>query len=244
MNPYYEDDHVTLYHGDCREVLPTITEQVDLLHADPPYSLSVEGDHANIAGKGTRRLNFFDGDTDWASMIQAVVADVMLAADKAPAAYVWCGHRQFGPLVEAFESAGWRTRPLIWRKLCPVPAPPGVGWDSAVEMCVYAFRDGRKWVPPTGTKAPNVIEADSYRHGQPGKVDHPTQKPLVTASIPIEFSTEPGDMVLEPYSGSGTTLVAAKRLGRRAIGIERDERYCEIAAKRLAQGVLDFGAAS
>ena len=88
---------------------------------------------------------------------------------------------------------------------------------------------------------PNVIEADSYRHGQPGKVDHPTQKPLPTASIPIRYSTDPGDLVLDPFMGSGTTLRAAKDLGRRAIGIELSERYCEVAANRMAQEVLDFG---
>ena len=242
--PYYSDEMVTLYHGDCREIVPILTQPIDMLHADPPYSLSVAADHQKRRGKGTRRLNFFAGDQGWEAMTASIVDGVMLSAEKASAAYVWCGHRQFGHIVAAFETAGWSTRPLVWRKLCPVPAPPGVGWDSAVELCVYAFRDGRKWTPPTGTKAPNVIEADSYRHGQPGKVDHPTQKPLITASIPIEFSTDPGDTVLEPFAGSGSTLVAAKRLGRKAIGVELEERYCEIAAKRLAQGVLDFGSAS
>lgn len=243
MKPYYSDEFVTLYHGDCREIAPTLGP-VDLVHADPPYSLSVASDHENRTGKGTRRLNFFPGDTDWSAMTDVAVGGSLAAANLAPAAYVWCGHRQFGPLVEAFEAAGWHTRFLVWRKLCPVPAPPGVGWDSAAELCVYAFRSGRKWTPPTGTKVPNVIDADSYRHGQPGKEDHPTQKPIITASRLIEFSTEPGDLVLEPFAGSGTTLVAAKRLGRRSIGIELDERYCEIAAKRLAQGVLDFGASA
>jgi site-specific DNA-methyltransferase (adenine-specific) len=111
-------------------------------------------------------------------------------------------------------------------------------------LCVYAFRPGRKWTPPTGAKCPNVIEADSYRHGQPGKVGHPTQKPLLTARVPINYSTELGNTVLDPFMGSGTTLRAAKDLGRKAIGIEIEERYCEIAAERLAQEVLDLGAAA
>lgn len=244
MSPYYEDEMVTLYHGDCREVLPTL-EVVDLVHADPPYSLSVEADHDNRRGKGKRRLNFFEGDTHWEGMTNTVVEAVQACMHLAPAHYWWCGHRQFGPILEVFEADGFKTRPLAWRKLCPVPAPPGVGWDSALELCVYAFREGRKWTPPTGTKAPNVIEADSYRHGQPGKVDHPTQKPMRTALVPIEFSSEPGDVVLDPFAGSGTTLVAAKKLGRRGIGIELEERYCEVAAKRLSQGVLDlFGGAA
>lgn len=240
MTPYYEDDACTIYLGDCREILPTLGP-VEMVMADPPYSLSVDQDHEHVTGKGTRRLNFFMGDTDWAAVTALVADAVALAAPLAPAHYVWCGHRQFGPIVEAFESVGFRTRFLVWRKACPVPAPPGVGWDSAAELCVYAFREGRKWTPATGTKCANVIDADSYRHGQPGKVDHPTQKPLATAQTPMMFSTEPGDMVLDPFMGSGTTLRAAKDLGRKAIGIEIEERYCEIAAKRLSQEVLDFG---
>ena len=241
--PYYQDDHCTIYHGDCREILPTLAP-VDLVMADPPYSLSVESNHENRRGKGTRRLDFFEGDQDWAAMTSAVVDRIAMASVLAPAIYVWCGHRQFGPIVDDLESRGWRTRFLVWRKACPVPAPPGVGWDSAAELCVYGFRNGRKWTPPTGTKVPNVIDADSYRHGQPGKVDHPTQKPTQTATIPIAFSTHAGDTVLDPFMGSGTTLRAAKDLGRKAIGIEIEERYCEIAAKRLGQEVLDFGGAA
>jgi site-specific DNA-methyltransferase (adenine-specific) len=237
MTPYYEDDAVTIYHGDCREVLPSLPP-VDLVHTDPPYSLSVESDHENLPGKGTRRLNFFDGDTDWQTMTDVVLGGISLAIPLAPAHYVWCGHRQFGPIEAMFAAAGFHTRFLVWNKKCPVPAPPGVGWDSAAELCVYAFKTGRQWTPPTGTKCPNVITADSYRHGQPGKVDHPTQKPMATAAVPIEFSTLPGDVILDPFMGSGTTLRAAKDAGRRAIGVELEERYCEIAAKRMAQEVL------
>lgn len=241
--PYYQDEWVTLYHGDCRAVIPSLGS-VDLLLTDPPYSLSVSTNHQNKPGRGTRRLDFFTGDTDWQTMTADVVSRVMLAADKARAAYVWCGHRQFGRLVDAFETAQWQTRPVAWAKKCPVPAPPGVGWDSALEMCVYAFRSGRKWTPPTGTKVPNIIHADSYRHGQPGKLAHPTQKPIRTIEIPLVYSTEPGDVVLDPFAGSGTTLRVAKDNARRAIGVEIEERYCEIIASRLAQDVLDFGEAS
>lgn len=237
LAPYYEDASCVIYNADCADVLPML-DPVALVHADPPYSLSVASDHENRKGKGTRRLNFFEGDEDWYRMTEGVVRRIEAASVLSTAVYAWCGHRQFGPIVDMFEQNGWHTRPLVWRKLCPVPAPPGVGWDSAVELCVYAFRDGRQWTPPTGTKVPNVIEADSYRHGQPGKVDHPTQKPIATASLPIQYSTRPGDTVLDPFMGSGTTLRVAKDLGRKAIGIEIEERYCEIAAQRLAQEVL------
>jgi site-specific DNA-methyltransferase (adenine-specific) len=85
--------------------------------------------------------------------------------------------------------------------------------------------------------------ADSYRYGAPGKTGHPTQKPLPTITPLILVSTEPGDLVLDIFAGSGTTLVAAKANGRRAIGIEVNEEYAEMAADRLRQGVL-FGASA
>ena len=82
--------------------------------------------------------------------------------------------------------------------------------------------------------------ADSYRHGVPGKVDHPTQKPLLVISPLIIASSKTNDIILDPFMGSGATLRAAKDLGRRAIGIEIEEKYCEIAARRLDQEVFDF----
>ena len=237
--PYYQQDGITIYHGDCLQILPHIAI-ADLVVTDPPYSISHAGASASAKrpnGKGTTSKAFFPGDDDWSAMTGLVMDRLAIVAGT-PSVYVWCGHRQFGPIVEWMESEQYTTRPLVWQKACPVPAPPGVGWDSAVELCVYGFRRGRVWTPPTGTKCPNFIVADSYRHGQPGKVDHPTQKPMSTAALLIERSSLPGDLVLDPFMGSGTTLRAAKDLGRRAIGIEIEEKYCEIAVGRLAQGVL------
>ena len=245
MKPYYEADGITIYHGDCRDVLPSISG--DIVVTDPPYSLSVDSDHENRRGKGTRRLDFFPGDQNWDEMTSTVLESLSLidATDRVRSIYAWCGHRQFGPIVAFLESNGWQTRFLVWRKKCPVPAPPGVGWNSGAELCVYGFRPGRLWNWETG-KEPrsNVIDADSYRHGQPGKVDHPTQKAPVLMSLPILSSCPVGGVVVDPFMGSGTTLRAAKDHGFSAIGIEVEERYCEIAAKRLAQGVLDLGGAA
>jgi site-specific DNA-methyltransferase (adenine-specific) len=237
--PYYEDEWVMLYHGDCREILSAL-DPVDLLLTDPPYAVSTAIPWVRPGSMGTRRFDFFDGDREWETMTAYVLERVANAADLARAAYIWCGHRQFGRIQDMFEAAGWTTKFLVWRKKCPIPAPPGTGYDSAAELCVYAFRDGRKWNRGNGLN-PNVIEADSYRHGQPGKLAHPTQKPPATAQIPILNSTAPGDTVLDPFAGSGTTLAIAKLHSRRSIGIEIEERYCEITARRLSQDVLDFG---
>lgn len=251
MTPYYEQDGITIFHADCRDVLPSFQPgAVDLILTDPPYAVSVAGSaHKHRKGKGTRNLDFLAGDTNWPKTTKRVVDTIATAAAAVlspwGSLYAYVGHRQFGPLVSRLEQEGWATRFLVWAKECPPPPPPGAGWPSGAELCVYAYRPGRTWTH-RGVTTPksNVVTSDSFRHGQPGKVDHPTQKPLAVLVPMITASSNPGDTVLDMYAGSGSTLVAAKALGRRAIGIELEERYCEIAAKRLAQGVLPLMEAS
>lgn len=240
--PYYQDDAVTLWLGDCRAILPTL-EPVDHVITDPPYAISEQGLwHVGRPGKGKRRFDFFPADTDWSEMtktvLDAALATMPLQSDRG-VAYWWCGHREFGPLVQLYEANGWKTRFMVWAKAAPSPPPPGAGWPSGAELCVHAFRDGRTW-NHTGTYPPpnNVVTCDSFRHGQPGKVEHPTQKPDGVIVPLVIASSRPGDVILDPFAGSGTTLVVGKRLGRKAIGIEINEAYCEIAAKRLSQGAL------
>jgi site-specific DNA-methyltransferase (adenine-specific) len=224
----------TLYLGDCREVLPTL-RRVDAVVTDPPYAVSVAGAaHVRSAGHGTRNLDFFPGDTDWPAMIDVVNSAAILSVEHmAPhSMYWWCGHRQFGHLVSKFEALGYSTRPLVWSKLCPPPAPPNAGWSAGAELCVYAYRPGRTF---NDFRQNSVIVSDSYRFGQPGKVDHPTQKPLNVINPLIRSSTNPGDLVADVFMGSGTTGVACAKLGRRFIGIEIEPKYFDIACRRIEQ---------
>lgn len=237
--PYASGRDWVLYHGDCLEILPSLERgSVDAVVTDPPYSVSVAGAvHKGRPGTGSRNLDFFEGDDDWAAMrgvvVEAVEVSIRAMTDTA-SAYWWCGHRQFGHVVDAFEARGYSTRPFAWAKQCPPPAPPGAGWSSAMELCVYAYPTGRTWALAPGLH-PNVVSADGYRHGQPGKVDHPTQKPLSTMRRPIEASTREGEAVLDPFAGSGTTGVACIQTGRKFIGIEIEKRYCRVTARRLRE---------
>lgn len=224
-----------LYLGDCREILPLLPK-VDAVVTDPPYSISLEGSSGSFTRlnrKGTRSLAFLEGDTDWPAMTETVVAALRGAMSLGPlSVYCWCGHRQFGPIIEAMEADGYSTRFLIWRKKCPAPAPPRSGWQSGAELCVYGYKPGRIFADGMFN---NVLDSDSFRFGQPGKVDHPTQKPLATIAPLLTVSTERDSLVLDPFMGSGTTGVACVKLGRRFIGIEIDEGYFNIACRRIRE---------
>lgn len=232
-------DGVELWLGDCLEVLPTLG-RFDAVVTDPPYSVSLAGSSGSFTRlnrKGTRSLAFFDGDTDWPTMTAKVVERISAAINLGPlSVYCWCGHRQFGPLVELLETAGYSTRFLVWRKECPAPAPPRSGWQSGAELCIYAYKPGRHFADGQFN---SVITADSFRFGQPGKVDHPTQKPLETIAPLIRVSTLPGSTVLDLFMGSGTTGVAAVKSGRRFTGIELEAKYFDIACKRIADAIRE-----
>lgn len=230
-----------LHLGDCRDILPMLPK-VDAVVTDPPYAVSVAGAVVKgQPGKGARRLDFFAGDSDWAAMNRLVAEAVDLAISKEPLSFAaWCGHRQIGFITEALEAQNYSTRLLFWRKKCPPPAAPGAGFSSAVECCVYGYRPGRPW--NGGQYDFNVFETDNYRHGQPGKVDHPTQKPRQLMKWQVERITAFGSTVLDPFMGSGSTGVAALETGRNFIGIEREPKYFDIACKRIedAQRQGDF----
>lgn len=229
--------------GDCLDPAAGLASlpdrSIDVVVTDPPYAITQEGVwHVGARGKGKRRFDFFEGDADWRATTAFVVraAEECIRLAKRPgSAYWWCGHREFGPLVSLYESRGWATRLLVWAKSAPPLPPPGSGWPSGAELCVYAFERGRTWNHGGSNPPPNnVFRLDSFRHGQPGKVNHPTQKPEALINPLIFASSHPGDTILDPFAGSGTTGIAAIHLGRNFIGWERDPKYHALAARRLS----------
>ena len=210
MKPYYEQDGIVIYHGDCREVLPTL-EPVDLVLTDPPYGLG------EILGRTPSNntqwsKHFGTGAPSWDK--QTVDEGVSLAVMLGKWSIVWGGQ---------FYLLGKSRCQLVWNKIVR-------NWSSSEAELAW-----------TNLDKPN--RCFDYSHGQlasEGKHFHPTQKPLPLMKWCINQAPSDCQIILDPFMGSGTTLRAAKDLGRRAIGIEIEERYCEIAANRLRQGVL-FG---
>ena len=220
VTPYYTDESVTLYHGDCREVPEWLT--ADVLVTDPPYGIAWPSGSMHTAGKQMRVANSVQGDENLDAR------DAVLTAWGTKPALVFGSWRQPRPRGTAHR--------LIWYKRQADPGFRTAAFYPAEEE-VYVL--GAGWV---GKPIQNVLVTNERRTGATGlvaTVGHPTPKP-VSLMERLIVKCPPG-VIADPFAGSGSTLVAAKQLGRKAIGVELDERYCEIAARRLSQGVLDFG---
>ena len=225
--PYYDDGTVTIYHADCRDLLPSLT--ADVLITDPPYGVG-------FAVKRIRNSN--------RSGSHAVGSSSVLYADDPETAGDLIRHAI--PLAIAATTSG-----LIFcgsRMLHTYPQPDAIGavyTPAGSGMSKWGFRTSQ----PILYYGPDPYLADGKGHRPNGfvdprphadPVDHPCPKPLHWMTWAVNRASRIGETVLDPFMGSGTTLLAAKIDGRRVIGIDISEHYCEIAANRLAQGVLDL----
>jgi DNA modification methylase len=208
--PYYDHAGITLYHGDCRQILPMLG-RFDLLLTDPPYGIGADNQKQILSREKIAKAKDY-GCSNWDNSTVDLV-DLKACIDKASKAIVWGGN-----YYELPPCAG----PLIWDK----------------ENGCNDFADGELAWNNLGTalRIKRHLWKGMLRKGKEQR-DHPTQKPLDVIQWCISLA---GDIktILDPYAGSGTTGVAAKNLGRKCVMIEREERYCEIAANRLSQEVL------
>jgi site-specific DNA-methyltransferase (adenine-specific) len=222
VKPYYEDRLVTLYHADCSEVIGSVVapETVALLLTDPPYGVS-ERTNRKAAGRGKlAECNDFPpvhGDD------KPFDPTPLLAFKRA----VLFGANYFSERLP--PSPSW----IIWDKRDGIPSN-----DNADVELAWSNLGG---------------PARCFRHIWNGMIKasergerrvHPTQKPVALAQWVIGQHTQPGEVVFDPYAGSGSVLVAAKNLGRRAIGVEIERRYCDEIVRRLAQEILFSGEAA
>jgi site-specific DNA-methyltransferase (adenine-specific) len=224
VKPYYDSGGITIYHGDCREILPTLPS-IGLVLTDPPYGISHRRGATGYRGKAG---NACTGAT--LSGGQAITRGTSgIVGDDAPfdptpllvypEAILW-GANYYAKRLP--ETGRW----LIWDK----QEHGGSGDFSEAEIAWHSNGRALKFFRHMWMGVQRASEV-----GQPRL--HPTQKPVALLGWCIEQAKATGT-ILDPFMGSGTTLRAAKDLGRKAIGIEIEERYCEIAAKRLAQEVL------
>ena len=215
MTPYYEADGITLYHGDCLEVEEWLTG--DVLVTDPPYGVAWAAgslhDSKTIRAAATQSIKN-DEDT--------TVRDTAIQKWGLRPAVVFGSWRR--PLLQSPQHR------LIWHKAGRQPGATGLPWFSNDEE-IWLIGGG--W---QGRPHPTVITTTEQRGKEPQRIGHPTPKPLPLMETLIEKS--PPGTVVDPFAGSGSTLLAARNQGRTAIGVEIEEAYCELIAGRLAQGVL------
>jgi site-specific DNA-methyltransferase (adenine-specific) len=230
--PYYEDDLVTLYHGDCREI--TAWLEADVLVTDPPYGRAWRQGEVKSAGSAKGHARNAASLTGIANDQTTDVRDEALAA--------WGNDRPaiaFGDLM--------LPPPVNTKLVCVYRKPVDAGLRGAmggVRRDLEAIYLLNKWQSGIGGRS-SLFATGAVLVGSPSGIvakagGHPHTKPQ---DVMQELLGLTSGAVADPFAGSGSTLVAAKALGRKAVGVEYDERYCEIAAKRLAQDTL-FGEAT
>lgn len=211
--PYYQDDSCTIYNCDCRDILPHL-EPVDLVLTDPPYGIGRDEGFEGFGGFGKpiARRRYVGGWDDARPSAECLAAIVGAAAN-----CMIFGGQFFADILP--QSTFW----IFWDKMQTMPT----------------FGDGELiWsnLPRKSVKK-IVYQYNGLINKEPDRW-HPTQKPLKLIEALLLEVVPNANSILDPFMGSGTTLVAAKQLGRKAIGIELEEKYCEIAVKRLSQEVL------
>lgn len=218
MKPYYCEDGVTIYWGDCREILTEVS--ADALITDPPYGVDL-GVSNNQAEDSTHlhKSSYLSYEDSYENFVAVVVPSLSIGLSR-----VKCGAVFTGPHIH--EQRKPTAIGGVWH-------PSAVGrtpWGSKNFLPVLFYGNP----PNAGRHRPTVISSTAISEVN----GHPCPKPIEWLYWLVELSCRVGGMVLDPFMGSGTTLVAAKNLGRQAIGIEIEERYCEIAARRLQQEAL------
>lgn len=228
MTPYFERNGISIFHGDCREVLPTLSASVRLVLTDPPYGMAFggfRGVEQNVRADGAR--------AGMRIVLGALHAMCHVLSDDAHL-YLFCHWESWPDFYDAVSPFAQIKNALIWWKDRGGMGDVEAEYARDYEVILYGSRARRA----LNGRRDGAVLANFSNVGPIKTRHHPTEKPLDVCGYLIEKSSDEGDTVLDPFMGSGTTLRAAKDLGRRAIGIEIEERYCEIAARRLEQEVL------
>ena len=222
MTPYYDRDGITIYHGDCRDILPQLPK-VDLVLTDPPYAAAAA---TVTTGCGKQKWGGNWGDMSLVAMVTEMVLDAECLEENTQV-FWFCDHLAYAAILPCFFRRYCTVQNIVWDKDI---LGMGCHFRKQTELIIYARQADSPQTPRNDLR--DIIRLrPNYASKQ-----HPAEKPLKL--IRQFLDSVVATTILDPFMGSGTTLRAAKDLGRRAIGIEIEERYCEIAAKRMSQTVM------
>jgi site-specific DNA-methyltransferase (adenine-specific) len=240
MKPYYDDGTVTIYHGDALQVLKNLAGGVDAVVTDPPYASGARTEQAKRSSgqmlRGQRFAKPIENDQmtthGFVWLMREVLYAIRPMLPEGGSMLSFIDWRQWPNLLGAVESVNYRVNTMIvWDKLA---MGMGQGFRQRHELVMHASVG----IPTVYSRSvPNVLQ-----HKRERTDDHPSPKPPALVADLLPAVSGDGAVILDPFMGAGATLEAAVRTGRRAVGIEIEERYCEIAAKRCAQDVLDLAA--
>lgn len=224
MKLYYERNGITIYHGDCREVLPTLPpSSVDLVLTDPPFSVPLRyQDSSDLYLRSWGDLAVME------PFFSEVFRELRRVAGDGQV-YIHCDGDTYPIFFKAAYSLWAQSHLIVWYK---PTGRRGRGWLHSHELVLHLRTGGTEYAPGFRQDVIGVMPVRTLKR------EHPAEKPGDLLDFLAEGVPARRGVVLDPFLGSGTSLKAAQRLGLRAIGIEIEERYCEIAAKRLAQDVL------
>ncbi len=222
IKPYYEHAGITIYHGDCREILPHLPK-VDLVLTDPPYMINTKSD-------GNGKLSPWADYVNAALWYQAWIGSCRERLNHHGALWSFLNWRSLVTFQKVACDLCWPIESLlVWDK-CWIGPGGRKGLRPSYELVAL-------WaMPEFAITDRGLSDIQRWQWSSTKPNGHPAEKPLEAMEWIIKKSEK--ELILDCFMGSGTSLVAAKRLGCRAIGIEMDEVWCEIAAKRLAQEVL------
>lgn len=224
MKPYYEEAGITIYHGDCREILPGLPK-VDLVLTDPPYKHK----HMDGGGFASARKFYAGGALD--GLNDFTLADYWPAVrDAAKMAIAFCSRDLIHDYAVAANQSGRKFDLHVWHKTNAVPFTANT-WKSDLEYIALIWEQKPGW-----RQLAQHMHSKAWISPINQDDSHPAAKPIALLSKYLSV-LDPKSCV-DPFMGSGTTMRACKESGVSAIGIEIEERYCEIAANRLRQGVL------
>jgi site-specific DNA-methyltransferase (adenine-specific) len=218
------DGSVKLYCGDCREILPTLTP-IDAIVMDPPYELSSAGPGKSHFGMSLNKFDSAEYRNIVAGFDEAVFG-LLEEICKPFNMFCFCSNKQISKTMAYHEKKGRSVNLLVWHKPNAAPFANGV-WRGDIEYCIHAKDSGAVFIGNAGEKKkvsefPLVVDAG-----------HPTVKPLPLIEKYVKICTNEGQTVLDPFMGSGTTGVAAVKLGRQFVGVELEPKYFDLACERI-----------
>ena len=232
---------VDIRHGDCLEVLRDLPDNsVDAIITDPPYGMEEFSKSRDHGRARFGRANHVDDGWDKAANAYPLLEEFLKESErvlkKKGNLLVFCSFENIGNLVEAAPKKLYYKTCGVWHKKNPIPINMKVRYVNSLEAWVHWVNGAKTGsFNCNGKPVHNFIETGLTPAGEKKHGKHTTQKPLSVMEWFVDTLTEPDDLILDPFAGSGSTLVAAKRLGRRFVGVEIDPVYVEIARARIGE---------